>query len=195
MNDHDDENPMWVARSALAAEADAADLSCRVALPASSMAALIGAGVPTDQVARFPTWDAPHTLLADDEALAEAVRSAGVPVARPVASYAMRQWDEREALEGAMHRFRDHDERPWGMSAYEPHTAVVLALGAGRARDVLGRLVEVAASGLVVDARVPRDLRVFALAALERGRVILVTAEGVEDARGDAATGLLARLV
>jgi len=199
VNEHDDENPMWVSLHTLAPDAGAGgdgagDLACRVALPASSMAALIGAGVPTDHVARFPTWDAPHTLLADDEALAEAVRGLGVPVARPVSPYAVRQWDEREALEGAMHRFRDHDERPWGMSAYEPHTAVVLVIGAERVRGVLDRLVEVATSGIVVDARDPRDVRVFVLAALERGRAILVTAAGAQDARGDEASRLLAAI-
>ena len=94
----------------------------------------------------------------------------------------MRQWDEREALEAAMHRFRDHDERPWGMSAFEPRVGVVLAIGAPTVRDLLGRLVrEVASSGLVIDARAPHDLRVFALDVLVRGRVIVVTADGAQE--------------
>lgn len=182
-----DENPMWTGLATLSGEiADRpVDLACRMAVAAASMTALIGEGVPAGQVARFPTWDAPHTLLADDETLAEAVRSLGIPVARPISPYAVRQWDEREALEGAMHRFRDHDERPWGMSAYEPRTGVVIALGAATVSRLLGRLMrEVAPSGLVVDARRPHDLRVFALDVLERGRVVLVTGERVEDVRG-----------
>lgn len=186
MNDAD-ENPMWAPLAVLAAAAStgAVDLACRMAVPSASMTALIGDDVPAGQVARFPTWDAPHTLLADDEALAEAVRGLGIPVARPVSPYAVRQWDEREALEGAMHRFRDHDERPWGMSAYAPRTGVVLALGIATVRGLIGRLVrEVAPSGLVIDARQPEDLRVFALDVLERGRVVFVTREGVEDVRG-----------
>lgn len=186
MNDAD-ENPMWTGLAALAGEMGdrPVDLACRMAVPSASMTTLIGDGVPAGQVARFPTWDAPHTLLADDEVLAEAVRSLGIPVARPVSPYAVRQWDEREALEGALHRFRDHDERPWGMSAYEPRTGVVLALGVATVRGLLGRLVrEVAQSGLVIDARRPQDLRVFALDAMERGRVVLATGEGVEDVRG-----------
>jgi hypothetical protein len=186
MNDAD-ENPMWAGLATLAGETGdrPVDLACRIAVPSAGMTALIGPDVPAGQVARFPTWDAPHTLLADDEALAEAVRSLGIPVARPVSPYAVRQWDEREALEGALHRFRDHDERPWGMSAYEPRTGVVLALGLATVRGLIGRLVrEVAQSGLVIDARQAQDLRVFALDVLERGRVVLVTREGVEDVRG-----------
>ncbi len=186
MNAHDDENPMWVRAAALAGEAEVPDLVCRIAVPSSDMAALIGADVPGTDVARFPTWDAPHTLLADDEVLAEAVRDLGVPIARPVSPYAVRQWDEREALEGALHRLRDHDEQPWGMTAFEPRTAVILVRGASRVREVLGRLVRaVASSGLVIDARDTHDLRVFALPVLERGRVILVTPGATEDLRGD----------
>lgn len=183
---------MWVRAAAPAREAEAPDLVCRIAVPSADMSALIGADVPGADVTRVPTWDAPHTLLADDEVLAEAVRDLGVPIARPVSPYAVRQWDEREALEGALHRLRDHDEQPWGMTAFEPRTAVILVRGAGRVREILGRLVrQVAATGLVIDARDAHDLRVFALPVLERGRVLLVRPGETEDLRGDDLDRLL----
>lgn len=187
MNEHDEENPMWAGLDVLAPDAAPGQPVCRLALPASAMTALVGTGAPSADVARFPTWDAPHTLLADDDALAEAVRGLGVPVVRPVSPYAVRQWDEREALEAAHHRLRDHDERPWGISAFEPQTAVVIAVGVERVRDLLDGVRGVVTGGLVVDARDPRDLRVFALAVLERGRTILVAADGVEDLHGEPA--------
>jgi len=186
MNDTPDENPMWVALTTLAPDAAPSDLVCRIAIPFAVMRALIGDEVPTGDVARFPTWDAPHTLLADDEDLARLLRGLDIPVPRPVSPYALRQDDEREALNGALHRFHDHDERPWGMTAFDPRVGIVLVRGASRSSALLDQLLrEVVQSGIVVDARDPRDVRVFALDVLERGRCILVQSEEPRDLRGD----------
>lgn len=188
VNDAGDENPMWVALATLAPDAGWSDLVCRIAIPFAAMRALIGDEVPTGDVARFPTWDAPHTLLADDEDLARRLRDLDIPVPRPVSPYAVRQDDEREALNGALHRFHDHDERPWGMTAFDPRVGIVLVRGASRSQALLDQLLrEVVQSGMVIDARDPHDLRVFALDVLERGRCILVQPEATRDLRGDEA--------
>lgn len=195
VNDAPDENPMWVALAALAPDAASSDLVCRIAIPFASMRALIGDEVPTGDVARFPTWDAPHTLLADDEDLARRLRDLDIPVPRPVSAYAVRQDDEREALNGALHRFHDHDERPWGMTAFDPRVGIVLVRGASRSRALIDQLMrEVVQSGIVVDARDPHDLRVFALDVLERGRCILVQSDDTRDLRGDEVARAVATL-
>ncbi len=195
VNDAPDENPMWVALATLAPDAASSDLVCRIAIPFASMRALIGDEVPTGDVARFPTWDAPHTLLADDEDLARRLRDLDIPVPRPVSAYAVRQDDEREALNGALHRFHDHDERPWGMTAFDPRVGIVVVRGASRSHALLDQLLrEVVQSGIVVDARDPHDLRVFALDVLECGRCILVQSDDTRDLRGDEVARAVATL-
>lgn len=177
---------MWARLATLVEGAASNDLACRIAVPFADLLVLIGDEVPTDHLARFSTWDEPHTLLADDEELARRVRALGIPLAAPIAPYAIRQWDEREVLDAALHRFHDHDERPWGMSAFDPRVGIVLAIGAATVRPLLARLVhEVAPSGVVIDARDPRDLRVFVLDAIERGRVIAVADDSTLDLRND----------
>ena len=184
-------NPMWGPRPA-STSAPVGALLCRIALPTAEMRALLE-GVPSVEVPRTPTADAPLVLLADDDALAERLRGAGVRVPRAAGSYAERQWDAREAAETTAHRMFDHGEIGSGvtnMAALQHRSEVALASGAERAGALLARLLdgpeEVARAGLVVDARDPRDLRVFALPALERGRCIVVRADSLEDHAADA---------
>ena len=186
-----EENPMWASLATITRDARGAagegELVCRIALPASEMRALVGDVVPTEHLTRFATWDPPQTLLADDAELAERLRAAGIAVVAPAASYGERQWDARDALEGALHRYHDHGETPWGMSAFEPDVAVVLVRGAPRILALLARLLkDIGRSGVVLDARDPRELRVFEIHSLDRDRIIVVFPDRSEEHRRDA---------
>ena len=179
-------NPMWAPRPA-SGDASAATLLCRIALPTAEMRALLE-GVTSVEVPRAPTFDTPLALLADDADLAERLRAAGVRVPLAAGSYAERQWDAREAMETTAHRMFDHGEEGSGvtnMAALQHRSEIALVSGAARAADLLARLVdayeELARSGVVIDARDTRDLRVFALPTLERGRCIVVRRDGLDD--------------
>ncbi len=170
-------NPMWTPRL----EDDA--VACRIALTTVDADALIAhAGV---EVTRVPTFDAPLALLADDAGLATQLSEGGLRVPRAAGTYAERQWDAREGAEEFAHRVFDHAEFGTGVTdlgGLDARYAVVTAAGIDRVRPaMIALLSDVAGSGAVIDARAPRDLHVFVLATVERGRCIVVQADRVDE--------------
>ena len=174
--DPTERNPMLVPR----AEGDTP--ACRIALTATEADALLArAGV---EARRAATFDAPLVLLADDDALAERLREAGVRVPRAAGTYAERQWDARESVEVSAHRIFDHFELGTGVtdtSGLDARYAVVTVAGTANVRAALTALSEVTRAGVVLDARDTHDLRAYALATLEAGRCILVLPDRIEE--------------
>lgn len=202
--DPDELNPMWATRAALAASPYAAHRGdapragvacCRVAIASSEVRALLDAQRGAACVTQVITWDAPLTLLADDRPLATQIRAAGVTVLDRGGTYAERQWDAREALEEAAHRFYDHQET-WGvrgMVTRQPRTTVAIVEGALQVHALLSALVGFGAptdgaddrpgAGLVLDGRDPLDLRIFVVDSIDADCALVVHAAGVEEYR------------
>ena len=202
--DHNELNPMWARRAALAASPHAAHRGdapregvacCRIAIASSEVRALLDAQRGAACITQVITWDAPLMLLADDGTFATQVRTAGVPVLDRGGTYAERQWDAREALEEAAHRFYDHQET-WGvrgMVTRQPRTTVAIVEGALQVHALLFALVQFGAStedageqrgaGLVVDGRDPLDLRIFVVDSIDADRALIVHPAGVEEYR------------
>jgi len=191
--DLDEVNPMWGSRAAVAASPHGAHRGAapvegvpaiRIALPSAEVRALLDEQRGAHGVTQVITWDAPLMLLADDAGLAAELRARGVTIVLRGGTYAERQWDAREALEEAAHRFYDHQEE-WGvrgMTTRQPRTAVAIVEGGVQVHALLGALMRHGVgAGLVIDARDPLDLRVFVLEALDADRVILVRPEAVEE--------------
>ena len=186
-------NPMWGSRQALAASPHAAHRgvapdagvpAIRIALPSREVRALLDEQRGVDCVTQVITWDAPLMLLGDDPALAAQLRALGVTILVRGGTYAERQWDAREALEEAAHRYYDHQEE-WGvrgMTTRQPRTTVALVEGARPVHALLGALMHHGVgAGLVIDAREAIDLRVFVVDTIDADRVLLVRAEGAEE--------------
>ncbi len=187
-NSPDDEHPIWCDRASLARRSAALgainvdEVVCRIALSSAEMRALLGTGAPPEGTTRIAAWDPPVMLLADDPSLATLLRAAGVDVPHVTSTFAQREGEARDRLAAATHRFEDHGEVAHG-NALDARVAVVIAWGHDRARQILDRLGrEVAQSGLVLDARAPRELRAFVVASLPAGRAIIVGANGVDEA-------------
>lgn len=192
--DPDERNPMWALRAEIAASQhaghrgappDPASPAIRIALPSSEVRALLDEQRGAHGVTQVITWDTPLLLLADDAPLAARLRALGVTILLRGGTYAERQWDAREALEEAAHRFYDHQEE-WGvrgMTTRQPRTTVAIVEGAPQVHALLDALLRhgVAGGGLVLDVREPRDVRVFVVDAIDAGRVLLVRAEAIED--------------
>ncbi|MGE3855922.1 MAG: hypothetical protein AB7G21_03055 [Dehalococcoidia bacterium] len=206
--DPTEHNPMWTDRVALAAShhaahrgetPDASIPALRIALPSVQVRALLDEQRGARGVTQVITWDTPLMLLADDVTLAARVRALGVTVQLRGGTYAERQWDAREALEEAAHRFYDHQEE-WGvrgMTTRQPRTTVAIVEGAMQVRALLGALMHHGVgAGVILDVREPADLRAFVVDALEDDRVLLARPDGVEErARGPELERVLVDLV
>ncbi len=194
-------NPMWAGRAALAGSSHVAHRGrlrtggaqvLRIALATVHVRALRDASAhhpPAEAQTLVVTWDAPLTMLSDDEDVADALRTHGVPVPVRGGTYAERQWDAREALEEVAHRFYDHGEGVWGvrgMITRQPRYSVAVVDGGRTVRAILAVLPKHTSCGLVVDARVPEDLRVFGVETLDAARALLVRRDGVEEHARDA---------
>ena len=197
-------NPMWAPRTALAASPHAAHRgdapregaeSCRVAIASSEVRALLDAQRGAACITQVITWDAPLMLLADDAPLTVQIRAAGVTIIERGGTYAERQWDAREALEEAAHRFYDHQET-WGvrgMTTRQPRTTVAIVEGALQVHALLSALVQFGAppegagdergAGLVLDGRDPLDLRIFVVDSIGADRALVVHPAGIEEYR------------
>lgn len=200
--DHNELNPMWASRLALATSAHAAHRGaapregvacCRIAIASSEVRALLDAQRGAACITQVITWDAPLMLLADDRALAAQIRAAGVTVIERGGTYAERQWDAREALEEVAHRFYDHQET-WGvrgMVTRQPRTTVAIVEGALQVHALLSALVRFGApadndrpgAGLVLDGRDSLDLRIFVVDSIDADRALVVHPAGVEEYR------------
>jgi len=191
--DADEHNPMWADRAVIAASPHSAHRGAppspgvpaiRIALPSSEVRALLDEQRGAHSVTQVITWDAPLMLLADDSALAAQLRALGVTIVLRGGTYAERQWDAREALEEAAHRFYDHQEE-WGvrgMTTRQPRTTVAIVEGTVQVQALLGALMHHGlGAGVVIDARVPADLRVFVVDALPVDHVLLVRTDGIEE--------------
>ncbi len=196
-------NPMWASRAAIAASPHAAHRGdppregvacCRIAIASSEVRALLDAQRGAACVTQVITWDAPLLLLADDAPLAAQIRAAGMTIIERGGTYSERQWDAREALEEAAHRFYDHQET-WGvrgMTTRQPRTTVAIIEGALQVHALLSALVQFGAvsensgqqgAGLVLDGRDPLDLRIFVADSIEADRALVVHPAGLEEYR------------
>lgn len=186
-------NPMWGDRAVLASSSHAAHRGAppdegvpaiRVALPSLEVRALLDEQRGARGVTQVITFDTPLLLLADDAALAGELRARGLTVLMRGGTYGERQWDAREALEEAAHRYYDHQEE-WGvrgMTTRQPRTTAVIVEGAPQVHALLAGVMRYGlGAGLVIDARVPIDLRVFVVDVLDADRVLLVRPEGATE--------------
>ena len=145
-----------------------------------------------DVIAGGTTWDAPLTLLSDDEPLARQLQELGVDAQPPALPYAERQHQGDRGLQQALDEwaedFRRRGEQPPAIGGFEPGVEV-LVLAAVTLRLLLPAIArfvkDLAHGGVVIDARDPNELRIVEVESLDRDRIVTVFDDHAEELRRD----------